>query len=430
MKIFWYFLYNLLVIPVFWIGGHIAGLFNRKAHAGLAGRRRILPDVEQFMSGRNRSQKCILFHCASMGEYEQIRPVLREISQREPDIVRIVSFFSSSGYDNVVDNPDVDLKTYLPLDTPGKVRHFLNCLRPDAVVISKHDVWPNLVWALASRQIPSLLVNGTMPIDSVRAKPVLRNFFRSSFVDLSFVAPASEQDMKGFRKILPACPNMEVLGDTRYDQVLIRAGESKDMTTILENLPPDKKTFVAGSTWPSDEEHLLPAIIRLLHKMPEFFAIIIPHELNEAHIEDLIDSFESSAIGATLYSKLESGGNLLDYRVLIINRIGILANLYGYGQVAYVGGSFGPGVHNVMEPAAYGIPVLFGPRILNSPEARALQECGAGFLVEDSQDVYRQLERLFADEPARQEAGRSAKAFIDENSGATERITGKILSYV
>ncbi len=428
MKIFWFIIYNIFVIPIIYIGAYVKALLSPKVKRGLHGRKNTLPILSSYISDQKNKSKFILFHCASMGEFEQIRPVLRTIRENSPNYSIVVSFFSPSGFENVNSKSDYNLKIYLPFDTILSIRKFLNMLQPKLLVISKHDVWPNLVWALSSRKIPSILVNGTMPGDSMMTKPVVRNFFKASFSSLNFIAPASQLDADGFSRILPFKSGIQILGDTRYDQVLNRANESTKSELISEQALQGRMVFIAGSTWASDEKHLIPAMIRMFKKFTDLFVILVPHELDKNHLNELSGQFLSAGIRSILFSHEYRDLSISDHQILIVDKMGLLANLYFYGDAAFVGGSFGPGVHNVMEPAAHGIPVLFGPRILNSPDAQELLKREAGFLVRNSDDIYFHLDRFFSNQNNCKEAGKKARNLVEENQGATERISQKILT--
>ncbi len=430
MRIVYFLIYNLLFLPLLLVVARVVALFNHKVRSGLEGRRRSLEFLKRWTVNSGDGQPRVLFHCASMGEFEQIRPVLRALRETQPGLVHVVSFFSPSGFENVEEDRFLDLKIYLPLDTVGRIAKFLNLLQPRLLVISKHDVWPNLVWSLASRKIPAMLVNGTMPADSYALKPGLRGFYRSVYSRLRFIAPASQRDLEGFAKIVGNLVPMEVLGDTRFDQVLIRSQETARKHLLNAEALGQKKVIVAGSIWPSDEQHLFPAFARLLREHPDLVLILVPHEPEPDHVQNIANFFEGEGHSSFRFSERNNGAGFARHRILIVDQIGVLANLYGYGHIAYVGGSFGPGVHNVMEPAAYGLPVLFGPKILNSPEAQALLERQAGFRVESWQDCYGHFSSLLKNEKLRQEMGRRARQLVEENRGATEKIVRKILEYL
>lgn len=427
MKSFWFIVYNVLVLPLMILASNILSLFNRKIKTGLAGRKAVLRRVEKFVALRGKQTPLILFHCASMGEYEQIKPILSALSAKKAELVKVVCFFSPSGYENAGENPDVDLKIYAPLDSLRTVRKFLNFLQPAVYVISKHDVWPNLIWSLSDRKIPVILINGTMPTDSFMTKPLVRHFYRTVFTCFRFIAPASEADRTGFVKIVKRHVPLKVMGDTRFDQVLVRSLENKKKEIIPRHLFENRLTIIAGSVWPSDEEHLFPALLKLLNEDATLLLIIVPHEPGEQHVRQIKKYFADHQHSSFLFSEGNFVENFVRYRILIVNRIGVLANLYGYCDIAYVGGSFDPGVHNVMEPAAFHLPVLFGPKILNSPEAFELERREAGFKIENRQEAYSVLKKLCREPDYRKSCGERAFALIDENSGVTQKIADKIL---
>jgi len=428
VQIFWFLLYNILIVPLLFVGFHIAALFNHKIRRGIQGRGKLLQDIENAFPVLSPDEKRILFHCASLGEFEQVKPILKRIVEVIPQCKRIVTFFSPSGYEHVGQCPYPDLAIYLPFDSLRAIRQFLNRIRPSAVIISKHDIWPNLVWALHSRRIPIFLINATMPKDSLLLKPILRSFYRSVFSRLNFVAPASETDRQLFSNLLSPTQQVEVIGDTRFDQVYFRSQESFQKKLLPQDLVSGHVTVCLGSTWPSDEIHLFPAVIELFKEFPNLLLIIVPHEPSPKRVEEIRRFFENTKLNVKTFSQIQEEESNSYPAVIIVDRIGILANLYSYSQIAYVGGSFGPGVHNVMEPAACGNTVLFGPRILNSPEAQKLVELGAGAVVNSKQEVYQTLRKLLADPSVTKKKGQIAARFIEENLGATEAIINKISS--
>ena len=223
---------------------------------------------------------------------------------------------------------------------------------------------------------------------------------------------------------------MDILGDTRFDQVLIRSLETKQKQFLPRNFFGDRLTIIAGSIWPSDEEQLFLPFVELLRSNPELFLILVPHEPDNQHINRIKTWFQDYGFKSFYFSKGQFQDNLNSHRILIVDRIGILANLYGYGDIAYVGGSFGPGVHNVMEPAAFQLPVLFGPKILNSPEALELVNRNAGFKVTNKAEILKTLKKLCQDPDYKKSAGSRSFAFIEENKGSTEKIVKRIMGFL
>ncbi len=427
----WFVIYNTIVVPLIWGTFHLLAAFNQKVRHGVRGRKILWRDLEKFLkSGAPAAEATILFHSASLGEYEQVRPILRKLKEKHPAWRLIVTFFSPSGYENFKKDAALDLAVYLPFDSLRSVQRFFNRLKPSVIVISKHDVWPNFIWTAERRRIPVLLINATLPKDSKISRWPGRLFYSQVYARLSGIFPASETDRKEFQKLAVPEKRLRVLGDTRFDQVLKRAEESRSGNFFPDAWRKTPFVFIAGSTWPSDEEHVLPALFEFSRKNPEGRFVVVPHEPTEHHVAELLAQFEARKIPVLLYSKWQKGAPAASYRFLLVDQIGVLANLYAYSHLAYVGGSFDPGVHNVMEPAASANAVLFGPRILNSPEAQELVRRGAGFVVHTSEEILTVLEELVGNPQKMEEARRIARQFVLENAGATDAIVREIESFV
>ncbi len=427
----WFVVYNAIVVPLMWGTFHLLAAFNQKVRHGLRGRKILWRDLESFLEKKSPDgQPTLLFHSASLGEYEQIRPILKAVKKNHPKWHLVVTFFSPSGYENFKKGPELELAIYLPVDSLRSVQRFLSRLQPAAIVISKHDVWPNFIWTAERRKIPVLLINATLPKDSNISRWPGRLFYRQVYARITAIFPASETDRKEFRKLSVPEGRLRVLGDTRFDQVLKRAEESRSGKFFPEEWRTSPFVFVAGSTWPSDEEHVLPALFEFFRTHPESRFVVVPHEPTEHHLTELLAKFEAAKIPVLLYSEWQTGAAAVTYHFLLVDKIGVLANLYAYSHVAYVGGSFDPGVHNVMEPAASANAVLFGPRILNSPEAQELVRRGAGFVVNSRDDMLQVLTALTSDSRKMETARHVARAFVLENAGATDAIVREIESVI
>jgi 3-deoxy-D-manno-octulosonic-acid transferase len=270
---------------------------------------------------------------------------------------------------------------------------------------------------LHARKIPVFIANATMRTTSARFYPLLKNFHRFLFDNFESIFTVSAADADAFARFGLSHPSIEVIGDTRYDQVWQRSTDAKKKHLLPPALLKGKKLLLAGSTWPEDEEILLPSIKKILQYDTDVLAILVPHEPTESALED---------IEHTLGSKPRSirFSNLIDYsneRIILVDSIGILMALYQYASVAYVGGSFRQGIHNVLEPAVYGIPVVFGPKHTHSYEAMELVRRGGGFTINDQQDCYRTLRTLLDDKKTNTLAGSLALTLVEENIGATNR---------
>lgn len=418
-------LYNIFIFPVLYLAFHLYAFFKSKYRKGIKGRYQSLKRISEFVEQPGMSSADIfLIHCSSMGEFEHIKPFVRELKDQLPRCKIVVMFFSPSGYENVKSAPGVDLFIYTPFDGWFTMRQLFRILRPRALIIAKYDVWPNQVWASQSLGIPRFLINATLYGASGRLRPTVRWFIRGLYSSLNLVLTISEEDKAQFTKLIPA-DKIIVVGDTKYDQVIFRSEESRKKRVLPKFILESKRIFVAGSTWPEDEAHLVPALKHLTRGFSgKLLIIICPHEPTEEHLNQLSGQLKS--LRACLYSQIDSYNG---QPVIIINQIGLLANLYSVAHVAYVGGSFKQNIHNVLEPAVYGIPVLFGPVNANSREAQLLKETGSGIEVYSRQDIEIQLRKIFENEEYRLNAGRAARSLIEERRGATQRTVRQIITY-
>lgn len=424
MRTFWLLLYNFFVVPLLYGTFYIAALFNRKISRGISGRGTEVTLLNEKISRLpNTGARCWI-HISSLGEFEQARPVLQLLKQQIPDLAIIISFFSPSGYDNVKNLPEIDLKTYLPFDSFFQAKRFIAKIRPDVAAIIRHDMWPNHVWRLQQAGIPLILIDATVSEKTFRLYRLGKLFFRHLLAAFSRILTVSPLDRERLQKIVPD-HNITVIGDTRYDQVYNRAHEtSKINFLIASHYFTLRRVLVGGSIWPSDEKHLLPAVLKLFADYSDFLFIAVPHEPTPEHVQNLETFFQSQNLIPVRFSAL--GQSPWNFQVLIIDSIGILANLYALGTVAFVGGSFGPGVHSVLEPAAHGCPVLFGPEHRNSQEAMLLVETGGGLCVKNDLECYQVLKNLFSDVRNAGQVGKRALNLVLANVGASQKAVAAI----
>ncbi|MFA6234700.1 MAG: glycosyltransferase N-terminal domain-containing protein [Bacteroidota bacterium] len=418
----WKFFYNIIVLPPLWTAFRVLWLFNRKVRRGLRGRHTSLQRLRVFIRN-NPGQRRLWVHASSMGEFEQAKPIIEALRERDPELVIIASFFSPSGYENNLRYRAVDAVVYIPFDTPGNARRFLELMQPTAAVFIRYDVWPNHIWACRSMGIPVMLANATLRENSGRLLPGIRQFHRRIFDCMEAILTVSENDAAAFGRMKLQRPRIEVVGDTRYDRVAGKAALSRKRMLVPEHILGGRKVIVAGSSWTEDEEVLLPALFAMLARDPQLLCIIVPHEPTIDHLEFLEYRLNGS-VPSLRFSYLQSWNG---ERVLIVDSIGILLPLYAVAQVAFVGGGFKSNVHNTLEPAAYGIPVLYGPKIGNSQEAQDLADAGGGFVVRSREELESTLEHLLGDDTARHAAGAAAGRFVSERSGSTAHILTRLI---
>lgn len=431
---FWKIVYNLIIVPVVRVVLPVAGMLDRKIRRGIRGRRQLFETLEaatgilkQTSPSGDRIPR-IWFHSSSMGEFEQAKPIIAELRRRYRNVQIIVSFFSPSGYDHSRSYKPADVITYIPFDRRSVARRFVAAIRPTVAVMVRYDVWPNHIWALREAGVPVYIANATLALNSSRAFPILRQFHYALYNAIDYILTVSEADKTAFDRFHLEHPLIAVIGDTRYDQVIQRCNEATTRHLFPPGFLDGKKVLVIGSSWGEDEDVLLPVLERLIAEIPELLVVIVPHEPNEEHLEAL-----EYRLGPS-HSRIRFS-TLSDYhneKIIIVDSIGILTTMYKYAHVAYVGGSFRQGIHNVLEPAVYGIPVVMGPRHENSQEAKHLRDIGAAFVAADAIEMYSILKRLFEDEGRRTTAGRRSAEYVVTNAGATERILSylsKVLDY-
>ncbi|MBL0174300.1 MAG: 3-deoxy-D-manno-octulosonic acid transferase [Ignavibacteria bacterium] len=420
----WQRLYSFLLLPFFRIGITLLALVNGKVRRGLRGRRDLLPNLRASMA-LAEGARCAWVHVSSMGEFEQAKPIIEALKAAVPDLCVVVSFFSPSGYDNSRRYPHADVVTYLPVDTRRNARDFLAAVRPDIAVFIRYDIWPNHVWACEDAGIPLVLANATMRDNSARLSPLARAFHRRLFNAFDAILTISESDANAFRRFALTKPLIEPAGDTRFDRVAGRADAARGKKLIPDKLVAGRKVLVVGSSWSEDEEVLLPALFTIMKNDARVLAVLVPHEPTIEHLETL----EYKLKGKAASIRFSFLAEYADEPVILIDSIGILLSLYASADVAFVGGGFKSNVHNTLEPAAYGIPVLYGPKIQNSREAEQLREAGGGFIVQNKREAYRLLRTLLSDEDRRRDAGERAGTFVRTRAGATQRIVAAILPY-
>jgi 3-deoxy-D-manno-octulosonic-acid transferase len=289
----------------------------------------------------------------------------------------------------------------------------------------KFDIWPNLVWEAKSRKIKTALISATLHRGSKRYSNFLGQFFYSSiYMSFDFIGAVSNNDVQRFFITAPKHKNIKLCGDTRFEQVSFRSQQRTDVPMFIEQF--DKHfTIICGSIWPADEKEILKPLKRILKENPETKLILVPHEPHTEHVEKLKNFFKTFGtddyLNATTINKFEG-------RVLIINTVGILAELYRRGTLAYVGGAFTTGVHNIMEPAIMGLPVLFGPFFYNAPEAERLVEKNLCFSATNSDNFYYHFNKFVKNKELTKKTGSEAKAYIESNMGATEKCYKEIFN--
>ncbi len=400
-------LYNAGV-RVYFVLVWLASFFNKKAKQWINGRQK---------PGFIRCTDSIWFHFASLGEFEQGRPVLEKLGEQNPGSKMVITFFSPSGYEVRKSTPLADAVYYLPLDTPKNARDFLDALQPKLAVFTKYEYWYHFFNEAHKRHIPLYVISGIF-----RPKQVFFKWYGSlnrkmlRLVTWFFVQDGSSKELlQGI-----GINNVTVSGDTRFDRVWANAQHPKSIPAITE-FRGKKRLFIAGSSWPEDEK-LLAALVT---EYPEWKFIFAPHEIENEKIEKLLNILSSAAV--VKFSQLSRHhSQIASFQVMIIDNIGMLSSLYQYADIAYIGGGFGGGIHNTLEAAAFGLPVIFGPNYERFKEARDLIDLRAGFSISDEGDLKNISSVLIADESQRKSAGKLAQEYVKNHIGATKIIVDSI----
>jgi 3-deoxy-D-manno-octulosonic-acid transferase len=418
MKKIWQFIYYFWVNPGIIAGAHILAIFVFKVRKGLFPRYSTIKRLKDWMKKTNPDTKRILFHTASLGEFEHIRPLLEALKVKY-DTVNIVSFFSPSGYNNVANSKGLDFHFYSPFDQSMNWKKIYRLIKPSLIIIAKHDVWPGQVWTAHKLNLPIYLINASLRAKSSRTRWGIKGFLKNVYRDFSAICAISDEDAKRFSRHYPHS-HVEVVGDTKYDQVVLRKEAAQKQILLPDKWTNNQWIFMAGSIWPEDEECIVPALINILEEESAVRLVLVPHQPEAKIINRLKKSF--SKWGIQLFSQREK---LMGERVLIVDAIGYLAGLYNHAQAAYVGGSFHQGIHNVMEPAIFGIPVFFGPVHKNSYEAIQLTKNNGGTTVHNSEELYQYILSLIKDDDFRKVQGHKAEKFATKNVGATELLLSR-----
>ena len=401
------FLYNF-AIHVFILGAHVASVFSQKARALISGRKNLLTSVQHNLA--SNTSPVVWIHCASLGEFEQGRPIIERIRKEFPAYKILLTFFSPSGYEVRKNYTGADYVFYLPFDTPNNARKWVEVTNPALAIFVKYEFWYNYSEQLRRARIPLISASAIFREDQI--------FFRSSGSPLRKVLRNFNHifvQNQSSAKLLQSIniTNVTIAGDTRFDRVY-EITSSKERIQTAEQFKGDEKVMVAGSCWPEDIEVLAPFITETPIKF-----IIAPHEITEEFLTEI----EKAIVGKTIrFSKATDEAGLEDAKVLLIDNVGMLSKLYRYGEFAYIGGAFGKGLHNILEAACYGIPVFFGNKNYQKfNEAQELIMHGGAFEVNDFADLRGKYEMLNTPENFML-ACEVTRNYVLHNLGATDKI--------
>lgn len=405
-------MYNI-VIYIYLIGVAIASCFNKKVKKMWAGERQALKVLREKVDPNARY---IWFHAASLGEFEQGRPLMEYLRKTHPEYKILLTFFSPSGYEVRKNYEGADIICYLPLDTIRNARRFLRAIKPVMAFFIKYEFWYNYLHILQHRGVPTYSVSSIFRPDQIffqwygrqygRVLKCFTHFFVQNIESKNLLAKLDIHDV-------------EVVGDTRFDRVLQIKEASKQLPLVEKFTENTSKVFIAGSSWLPDEEVFLKYFN--LHK--DWKLIVAPHVIGEDHLAQIFELLKGRRMVRYTEATEE---NVKDAEVLIIDCFGLLSSIYHYGTISYVGGGFGVGIHNVLEAAVWDIPVIFGPNNKRFQEAQGLIMAGGGFEINDYQSFRDLMMRFETDEMFLQTSKKHAGEFVKGRAGATEKIMGSL----
>ena len=403
------FLYNVFIKLYEW-AVYIVATQNEKAAKWISGRENLLTRIANDFKEIDPEKERIWMHCASLGEFEQGRPLIEALRQQKPEAIIVLTFFSPSGYEIRKNYPNADYVYYLPSDTKKNAREFLSIIRPSLVIFVKYEFWFHYFMETKKSDARFILISASFRKSQLFFK-WYGGMYRKMLGALSHIFV---QDQKSFALLAKnGFNNVTISGDTRIDRVQNIALHSRSLPT-LEMFLHGEKAFTGGSIYPIENEFIRKAY---LEKIIRGKIILAPHQVDTAHLQNILELWGDEAILYTVFNEKEAA----DKSVLIVDTIGMLSNIYKYTSMAMIGGGFGKGIHNTLEPAAFGIPIVFGPKYDKFKEAEEMRESGAAFSFEDYEGFKNILLKL-QDEQIASVAGEKAREYIQANSGGTKKI--------
>ena len=401
------FIYNS-GIHAYRLAVRMASLKNTKAKRMLEGQATTFDYLRERLQP---GEQYIWIHASSLGEFEQGRPLIEMIRERQPQARIVLSFFSPSGYEVRKNYDKVDAVCYLPFDLPSNVKTFLDLVKPKMAIFVKYEFWGNYLMELKHRDIPTYIVSAIFHPGQVFFKP-WGKMFRKMLECYTTIFVQNEASRKLLKSV--GRNNVEVAGDTRFDRVATVSQANRSFPVIERFVEQARFTLVMGSSWPDDED----IVFEYINAHPDVKLIVAPHEFDR---DRLLDMQQRLKRPSGLYSTT-AAEKAAQLDCLIIDSFGMLSTIYRYGQVAYVGGGFGNGIHNIIEAAVYGMPVIFGPNNERFREASDLMACGAGFCVTSAPEFHEVMDRLTSDTAQLKRCGSTASNYIQSQLGATKRI--------
>lgn len=403
-------IYNL-IIYLYASAVRLAALFNKKASLMVAGHAEAFDKLKREIDS---SAKYIWFHAASLGEFEQGRPLIEEIRKQYPNYKILQTFFSPSGYEVRKNYKGADIVCYLPFDTPGNAHRFIRLVQPCMAFFVKYEFWKNYLVELNRNSIPVYSVSSIFRDDQIFFR-WYGTGYRDVLKQFTHLFVQNKNSVSLLEKI--GVRNTTVVGDTRFDRVLEICRQAKELP-VVEQFKGKAVTLVAGSSWAPDEDIFIP----YFNAQPEMKLIIAPHVIDEGHIKEIIGKLNRTVVRYTQATP----ETIAQADCLIIDCFGLLSSIYRYGEIAYIGGGFGVSIHNTLEAAVYGMPVIFGPNNKKFQEAQDLLACKGGFEIQGASDFNSLMDHFLADHTFLDKSGKKAGSYVEDNAGALEKIMKEV----
>lgn len=422
MRKFWFIAYNIFILPLIWIFFHIGYLFSPKIRQGLADRRGLFLKLSRSLNYLDVDKKTILIHSSSLGEFQQALPLINELDHTKFNIV--LTFFSPSGYNNARINLKNTIKTYLPFDTIGNAKELLDLVNPDKVIMMRYDLWYNFLYECKRRNLQTILANARFDEKDVFWKlPVSKSFKIALYNMVDKIFVINKEDEINFKKLVKS--EINLAGDSKFERV-IQASKKIEAADILPSaVIANKKIFVIGSSWKDDEDFIFPVLNKLNKFHPDLLTILVPHEPKAKKLEQIetriTNEFEN--IKPIRYSELYKFSK---HNMIIVDRVGLLMKLYSVAYLSYVGGGFRTGLHNILEPAIYNMPIFYSNKAVNSDEHEILVSSGCAYIAEDQRKFYKELSEMLYKPELRNEVGGKCERVFENSLGIAKRIISNI----
>jgi 3-deoxy-D-manno-octulosonic-acid transferase len=422
---FWLYVYNIFSIPLIWSAFKFYSLFNSKVREGFAGRKHIFSDLEKNKSLFRNGNKNIIIHCSSLGEYQQAIPIYNELLTHNYNI--IITFFSPSGYKNSKITENRIFKIYLPFDSYKNIKKFLEFISPEIIIMMRYDLWYNFLYRAKRMNIMTAIANARFDVkDKTWKIPVVSSFKKYMFKMIDVLFAIDDEDEYNFKKVLLNNSEIFKVGDSKFERVLQSVKTINKENVIDAMIIANKKVFVIGSSWKEDEDIILSVINKTQQYEPKLLTILVPHEPKETKLVLIEKNIEQNYknLKTIRFSLLK---NYSDENIIIVDCVGKLLSLYSISYISYVGGGLKSGLHNILEPAIFNMPVFFANDVKNSDEDEILLKYGCGILVNNQNQFYKDFRRILEDNNLRNEIGEKCKLVFGDKLGVAKKIVNHLL---